>query len=476
MSTKAFMSRTVGPATIAIPEFACVRSDHGGGSDGSWCECTEDRNGVPHTRGTHHNRIEFAHEPPNNRRRREIRVALYSHDTLGLGHLRRNLLIAQALTQSHLKATNLLVTGAYESNFFSLPEGTDCFTLPRLQKDVDGSYASGQWAMSIGELLKLRSEAIHSALTAYEPDLFIVDKVPGGAFGELLPTLRSLKERGTSQCILGLRDILDDPETVAAEWNDLSCNQVIDDYYDSIWIYGDQQVYDPVSQYNWSSRISHKVHFTGYLDQRSRISDRESSNHDVGETFCDTSSPLFLCALGGGKDGFRLAEVFIQAVRNARARGIVLAGPFMSRELYSTLKLHAEGCSNLRVLDFAKEADQLVHHADGVVAMAGYNTVASILSFNKPAVLVPRVHPRQEQWIRASRMAELGLVDVLHPDSLTPHALESWFASVKQQNNSSHIVASATCKMDGLDRIVSLASQMLVNAHSQHIREANERL
>jgi predicted glycosyltransferase len=62
--------------------------------------------------------------------------------------------------------------------------------------------------------------------------------------------------------------------------------------------------------------------------------------------------------------------------------------------------------------------------------MGGYNTVSEILAFEKRALVVPRVAPRREQLIRAQRMSELGLLDVLHPDQLTPGALSQWLGRV----------------------------------------------
>ena len=47
--------------------------------------------------------------------------------------------------------------------------------------------------------------------------------------------------------------------------------------------------------------------------------------------------------------------------------------------------------------------------------MGGYNTFCEILSFNKPAVIIPRTAPRQEQLIRATRAQELGLAKMLDP-------------------------------------------------------------
>ena len=54
--------------------------------------------------------------------------------------------------------------------------------------------------------------------------------------------------------------------------------------------------------------------------------------------------------------------------------------------------------------------------AGGIVAMGGYNTFCEILSFDKPALIVPRTTPRLEQYIRAQRAAELGLVAMLPDD------------------------------------------------------------
>jgi predicted glycosyltransferase len=49
--------------------------------------------------------------------------------------------------------------------------------------------------------------------------------------------------------------------------------------------------------------------------------------------------------------------------------------------------------------------------------MGGYNTFCEILSFDKRALLVPRCRPRREQVIRATRAAELGLVNMIDPNA-----------------------------------------------------------
>ncbi|WP_199720933.1 hypothetical protein [Neisseria chenwenguii] len=81
--------------------------------------------------------------------------------------------------------------------------------------------------------------------------------------------------------------------------------------------------------------------------------------------------------------------------------------------------------------------------------MGGYNTTTEILSFHKRALIVPRIKPRTEQWIRASRLAEMGITDCLHPDNLTPEALSRWMQAQKPQ-----LDARDTLRFDGLERMV----------------------
>src|SRR5262245_25131008 len=97
------------------------------------------------------------------------RIALYSHDTMGVGHVRRNLLIAQTLVRPPLSATVLLVAGAREASAFLMPPGVDCVTLPSLYKSSTGQYRSRALEMATGDLVVLRAQTIRSALNAFAP-------------------------------------------------------------------------------------------------------------------------------------------------------------------------------------------------------------------------------------------------------------------------------------------------------------------
>jgi len=109
------------------------------------------------------------------------------------------------------------------------------------------------------------------------------------------------------------------------------------------------------------------------------------------------------------------------------------------------------------LVQFSPEADIWIEAADRVIAMAGYNTACSILSFGKPALLVPRVQPRREQLIRASRLRDLGIADLVHPDQLTPGAIEQWTRRVDVPHPSS----GPPIDLEGLSRVRQLAIQLV---------------
>src|SRR5262245_187949 len=186
------------------------------------------------------------------------RIALYSHDTMGIGHVRRNLLIAQTLVRSASGTSILLIAGAREACAFALPPGVDCLTLPSLSKDGDGAYETRRLGIDKEELVTLRARAVAAALDSFGPDVLIVDKVPRGALCELDLALHTLRTRGRTSCVLGLREVLDDPASVRREWDSLGNEDAIRTYYDAIWVYGDPLVYDPVAEYGFAADVAAK--------------------------------------------------------------------------------------------------------------------------------------------------------------------------------------------------------------------------
>lgn len=377
---------------------------------------------------------EPASAPPAPARGLRSRVVLYSHDTMGLGHKRRNLLIAQALGSSGLAVDILLISGMGDAHAMPVPEGIDTLTLPALCKNADGQYAARRLNLELQEIVQLRSQLILAAVKNFRPDVLIVDNVPRGAVRELDATLAYLRRRSTL-CILGLRDVLDTPATVRRDWKRAENITAIRRYYDTVWIYGDPAIYDPRREYCFPADITEKMRPLGYLDCRDRArrvnAAARAQIQQLGLPGLDLADPkpnyeLVLCQVGGGQDGAALAEAFAQANFPTDTLGVLLTGPFMPAEAQQRLQALAQTNPRLRLVNYLAEPTLLLEHASRVVAMGGYNTTCEILAYQKPALVVPRIRPRQEQWIRADRLYRQGLIDMLHPTQLSPESLTHW--------------------------------------------------
>jgi len=386
------------------------------------------------------------------------RVALYSHDTMGLGHMRRNILIAHALARPPIGAVVLMIAGARRATAFSLPPGTDCLTLPSLRKEKDSRYRPRRLEIELEELIAVRSAAIRAAVSSFKPDLLVVDNVPRGAVRELDPTLEDLRWNGRTRCVLGLRDVLDEPAAVERDWTRAENEQAIRDFYDAIWVYGDPNVYDLAREYRFPPDIAAKVRYTGYLDQNVRL-EFSSKSQPLGRLRLPEGR-LVVCVVGGGQDGSELARAFAEAELPPLVNGVIVTGPFMDDERQQELRDRAAAHPRLRVIDFVREPMQLLEHADRIVSMGGYNATCEALSLGKRTLIIPRVTPRTEQWIRATQLQKLGLVDVLHPSAVCASALSAWLSS----NGHSPPNARDRIDLNGLARIPKLAGDLLRGA------------
>ena len=389
------------------------------------------------------------------------KIALYSHDTMGLGHVRRNLLIAQALADSPLNASTLLIAGVREAGAFVMPRGGDCLTLPAYRKERNGEYSPRSLPMETTALAGLRSQVIGAALNSFVPDLFIVDNVPRGALQELTPVLERLREQAKTRCVLGLRDILDAPERVLKQWQLLDNDAAIRDYYDAIWIYGDRSVYDAIEEYAFSPDLAAKSTFTGYLDPSARLIPGDIGDGFFAQLPKDLAEKGFtLCMVGGGQDGLAVTQAFARADLPDEEYGVIVTGPFLPEAQKHRLLSSVRGNPRIRVLEFVPEPMPFMRQAKRVIAMGGYNTVQEILFLGKRALLVPRDRPRLEQTIRAERLSARGMLNFINVQQCNPQTLSAWLhhegpAPMPAQNQ--------PLDRNGLTRLPTLAATLIAN-------------
>ncbi len=392
---------------------------------------------------------------------RRPRVVLYSHDTMGLGHMRRNVLIARALAESRLGAITLMIAGAPEAVEVCRTAGVSCIALPPLAKDADGDYTSKTLQVGLQDLVALRGHTIRAALEAFEPDALIVDNVPRGAKCELDAALMYIRQAAQARCVLGLRDVLDAAHTVRREWRMARNVDAIRDFYDEVWVYGDRAVCDPVCEYGLPSSVAERTHHVGYLDQRPRLGSTRDPWSRLAARLEIRRGRLAVCVVGGGQDGGTLAEAFAEADRPEDMHGLIVTGPFMPDAVVARLHRVAAAKPRLHILGFVQEPLWLLARADRVVAMGGYNSVCEVLSLAKPALIVPRVRPRREQAIRAERLRALGFVDVLTADALAPERVAEWLGRDPLRSGDHRDI-----DLNGLARVVDRLEQLLTPARA----------
>ncbi len=390
---------------------------------------------------------------------RGARMIFYSHDTFGLGHLRRSRALATAMTTADPSATALILTGSPVAGRFAFPEAVDHIRLPGVTKLTDGTYASQTLGLDIDEVTTLRSSLIQSSIEAFEPDLLIVDKEPTGFRGELLPSLENLVEAGRTRVVLGLRDVLDEQDVLAAEWERKGAIEATEAYYDEIWVYGPKSVYDPTRGLPLTDEARSRMHWTGYL-RRQMLEDAPTEEQNY-----------ILVTPGGGGDGAMMVDLVLTAFEqdpNLAPHAKIVYGPFLSGDTRAQFEKRVGNLKGrVSAVGFESEIEHLYAGAQGVVCMGGYNTFCEVLSFDKRAVIVPRTKPRKEQFIRASRAEALGLVRMLSEQrgELTPGAVADAIRGLPQQAKPSE--AGAHDLMGGLTYVTQRV-QSLIGRDGQH--------
>jgi predicted glycosyltransferase len=384
------------------------------------------------------------------------RVLIYSHDTYGLGHLRRSLLIAEGLASSPDFRSTLIATGSPRTQAFSLPPGTDTVKLPAAVKTPHGGYQSRTLQLSIDDMVRLRAEILRTVARSYLPDLILVDHAPAGMLGELHPLFTELHHwRRRPRVVLGLRDVIDEADRVRAEWDRVGAWRLLDEVYDEILVYGDPAVPSTAEELGLPDRLPGRVSSVGYLG---RPIDRR----------VDPSDPYLVVTAGGGGDGQAVLRAFVSYLEGlpgpAPFRSVLVTGPFLSLRRQREIATRARHAGQaVDVIPFTDCFEDLLGGAAGVVSMAGYNTVMEILSAGVPALLVPRETPRKEQRIRAQRLARVTDIEVCTAGQLDPTRIGRFVDRVLADGQSE----APSVDLGGVERTVRVLGNLVRSAASR---------
>lgn len=321
------------------------------------------------------------------------RYVFFSHDGYGVGHLRRNALIAHEILAQDPGAEVTLVTGVRRLPAWAIDPRITVSPILPLVKGPQGVY--GHDTLSFEQTVAQRSQAFAAVLARVEPHVVVVDRHPFGIGGELRAALVAQRERGTT-LVLGLRDILDDPATVRREmagvgWDDVAA------IFDEVLVYGAADFCDHQREYGLPFD---RPTYCGWVVETPPVGRR----HDRFMTV----------AAGGGGDGGRVFRLGIEVLEARPAwRAVLAAGPYADVRDLAALVSTSSAARRARLIEDAAGCPELFARSAAAIQMAGYNSSFEALAAGLRPILVPRWQPRREQLIRAERLAERGLADVV---------------------------------------------------------------
>ena len=341
------------------------------------------------------------------------RVLFYVQHLLGIGHLKRAEILAEAMAGHGLD-----VTVAYGGRAF--PEVT--FRGVKVAPLPSAAIANEDFSTLIDEAGRpvddawraARRNALLDLRRDIDPDVVMIELFPFGrrqfAF-ELIPLLEEVhaaKDRAAVAC--SVRDVL-----VASKkpGRDTVIVGTIRRFFDAVLVHGDPALVPFGATFVAADQISDLVRYTGYVAAAG--SDAEPSE-GKGEV---------LVSAGGGAVGAPILFAAAAARPMTPLAGNVwryLTGPNLPDADFARLAATADG--RTIVERFRPDFPARLKNAALSISQAGYNTTMDILAAGARAVVVPyEAKGETEQRLRAEILASKQLLTVVPEAELAPQRL-----------------------------------------------------
>lgn len=351
------------------------------------------------------------------------RVLVYVQHLLGTGHLKRAVLLCDAMTRAGLAVT--LVSGGLPVPGL-LPSGAHWVQLPPVAA-ADLSFKSLVDAQGhpVEEALRaLRRETLLALWRETDPQLLLVELFPFGRRQmrfELLPLLDAARQALRPPVIVSsVRDVLGggqkDPQRQQRMLD------LFDRYFDHVLVHADPSLVPFGCTFAHVHELGRRLHYTGY------VVDAMPPGSSVSGAVQDGHGEVLVSA-GGGAVGLVLLEAAIRArglTQLSSVRWRVLAGSGIGAAAFADLaalaaSIHGDGVVVERNrVDFT----QLLRRCRVSISQAGYNTVMETLQVGARSVMVPFAGGSEsEQTLRARLLAQRGWIDLVEEAALTPAAL-----------------------------------------------------
>ena len=349
-----------------------------------------------------------------------MKIIFYCQHVLGIGHLFRSLEICKALSDHRV----ILVTGGPPVDI-SKPAHVSEYRLPELQMDqaFRGLFSSQQ-NVALDQIKMERQKRLYALFENENPDIFVIELYPFGrkAFRfELEPILHAIKEKSVSSCAVfsSVRDILVEKENQAK--HEARVVKSLNSYFDAVLVHSDPRLFVLEETFDRFSEVKIPVAYTGFIAPKPVNESRAKIRNHLG---IGENEKLIVVSTGSGSVGSLLLESVVKAFALLHLQSScylrVLTGPFIEKKKLDDL----QNLTSDRVVveTFTSNFLAYLAGADLSISMAGYNTTMNILVARTPALVWPFPQNR-EQRMRAEKLADLGVLEVLRDQDLEPDHL-----------------------------------------------------
>jgi predicted glycosyltransferase len=380
------------------------------------------------------------------------RAFIYVQHLLGIGHLKRAVILAQATAAAGLEVTlasgglpvaDLAPGGKLDGvHFVQLPPASAGDLTFKTLVDGNGRQVDAEWQ-------RMRGEALLAAWRSAGADVLVLELFPFGRRQmrfELLPLLEAAAAATPRPAIAcSVRDVLGSQKSPQRQEEALL---LVERFFDRVLVHGDPAVLAFGRTFAGADRIASRIEYTGYVVDAAQPADSSAGQGEV------------IVSAGGGAVGAGVIEAAIRAkpltgLRDRTWR--VLAGGNLPEAEYRALAQLAAAGAGIELERSRRDFTTLLANCVLSVSQAGYNTVMEIVRAGARAVVVPFAAGHEtEQSLRARCFAERGLLEVVEESALAPDTLAAAIDRAAQRPRGS----PTAINLDGARRSAALIARL----------------
>ena len=371
------------------------------------------------------------------------KIMIYCQHLAGMGHLVRCREIIRSLVDDF---EICFVSGGQIVPQFQFPEQVEIVYLPALwQKGVE--IMPTDEAITLEEAKAQRKRILLETFDQFRPDCLITECFPFSKMSmkyELNPLLERAKTSiWPVQILCSLRDlIMTQPlPPDAKDRREAKVCRLINQFYDAVLFHSDANFHRLEDCFSKVEELNCEIIYTGYVAQSPAEELLPAYEDIVG--LSDTA-PTIVASAGGGRHGYPLLSAVIVASEQIADRLphqiYAFAGPFMPEVDFFRLQQAAAQRPNVTLRRYTCLLLDYLKKSDLSISLGGYNTTMNLLKTGARSLLLPSLNPSQtdEQYIRAQKLANSGILNLLTPADLPPDRLTQVIVNALGQPRVTH--------------------------------------